>query len=321
MDLRFDFEVRYCGRTSVARGVSGAFLKRSLSLILTRELAELLKADPDSHGRVAKLCAVSSPIDKACRSRQPEAPSIAGRVIARRLQSLHRATAVLLRAYSPMLLEEVLQLDPDRVWREEEPRVARLLEAGDAKSKVLYLVDERWLATWRAWAFWSPPKPSDGVPETKGGDPELPPSAPGPLSSSRLKSDGLKLGSDYRAIGPSLYAYLVLCHGGDGVRLPRARGAVDLYALPAEQAPCVAAGVVAAFVSRRARLRRKPAPAPKPPPPPRVEEDESDADETTCLGTRRPRGPGSVEMGELPTLSPLHDALPPRGDASDAEWP
>jgi len=321
MDLRFDFEVRYCGRTSVARGVSGAFLKRSLSLILTRELAELLRADPDSHGRVGKLCAVSSPIDKACRSRQPEAPSIAGRVIARRLQSLHRATAVLLRAYSPMLLEEVLQLDPDRVWREEEPRVARLLEAGDAKSKVLYLVDERWLATWRAWAFWSPPKPSDGVPETKGGDPELPPSAPGPLSSSRLKSDGLKLGSDYRAIGPSLFAYLVLCHGGGGGRLPRARGAVDLYALPAEQAPCVAAGVVAAFVSRRARLRRKPAPPPKPPPPPRVEEDESDADETTCFGGQRQREPGSVEMGELPTLSPLHDALPPRGDASDAEWP
>ena len=74
----------------------------------------------------------------------------------------------------------------------------------------------------------SPPKPSDGVPETKGGDPELPPSPPGPLSSSRLKSDGLKLGADYRAVGPSLYAYLVLCHGGGGVRLPRAgrRGSV-----------------------------------------------------------------------------------------------
>ena len=143
---------------------------------------------------------------------------MAGRVIARRLQSLHRATAVLLRAYSPMLLEEVLQLDPDRVWREEEPRVARLLEAGDAKSKVLYLVDERWLATWRAWAFWSPPKPSNGVPETKGGDPELPPSPPGPLLNSRLiGADRLKLCADYRAIGPPLYAYLVLCHGGDGV--------------------------------------------------------------------------------------------------------
>ena len=280
MDLRFDFEVRYCGRTSVARGVSGAFLKRSLSLILTRELAELLKAAPDSHGRVAKLCAVSAPIDKACRSRQPEAPSIAGRVIARRLQSLHRATAVLLRAYSPMLLAEVLQLDPDRVWREEEPRVARLLEAGDARSGVLYLVDERWLATWRAWAFWSPPKPSDGVPETKGGDPELPPSAPGPLSSSRLKSDGLKLGSDYRAIGPSLYAYLVLCHGGGGARLPRARGAVDLYALPAEQAQWVGGRVVGAFVWGRARLRREPSAdirgLARSPPPKRIPEPGAD---------------------------------------------
>ena len=109
--------------------------------------------------------------------------------------------------------------------------------------------------------------------------------------------------------------------GGHRARLPRARGAVDLHAPPAEQAPCVAASVVAAFVSRRARLRRKPAPLPKPPPPPRVEEDESDADETTCFGGQRQREPGSVEMGELPTLSPLHDALPPRGDASDAEWP
>ena len=122
------------------------------------------------------------------------------------------------------------------------------------------------------------------------------------------------------SIGPSLFAYLVLCHGGGGARLPRARGAVDLYALPAEQAQCVAAGVVAAFISRRARLRRKPAPPPKPPPPPRVEDDESDADETTCFGGQRQREPGSVEMGELPTLSPLHGALP-AADASDAEWP
>ena len=160
-----------------------------------------------------------------------------------------------------MLLEEVLQLDPDRVWREEPPRCTPI-RGRRREIKVLYLVDERWLATWRQWAFWSPPKPSDGVPETKGGDPELPPSPPGPLSTSRLKSDGLKLGSDYRAIGPSLYAYLVLCHGGGGRQAAARAGAVDLYALPAEQAPCVAASVVAAFVSRRARLRRKPAPPP-----------------------------------------------------------
>ena len=40
--------------------------------------------------------------------------------------------------------------------------------------------------------------------------------------------------------------------------------------------------------------------------------DESDADETTCFGGQRQREPGSVEMGELPTLSNLNDSLPPR---------
>lgn len=331
VDLKFDFEVRYCGRTSIARGLSGAFLKRALALVLTKELAELLLVDDEAHARLAKLCAVAAPIDRACRARHPKAPAQAGRVLARRLQALHRATAVVLRAYSPILVEEVLQLDPQRVWREEEPRVARLLEAGDARSPTLYLVDERWLGAWRAWAFWSPPALGAGVPEAKGPtlDPELPPAPPGPLANARLCSGAsFKLCADYRAVGPSLFAYLALCHGGDNVKLPRARGAAALDAPPAPHAECVAGSMVAAFVSRRARLRRKPAPPPKPPPP-REEESESDADETTCLGSRRPRT-ASIEMGALapalPTRSPLHGALPRPGgdkcgDAPDAEWP
>ena len=142
---------------------------------------------------------------------------------------------------------------------------------------------------------------------------------PGPLSASRLKSDGLKLGSDYRAIGPSLYAYLVLCHGGGGVRLPRARGAVDLYALPAEQAQCVAAGVVAAFISKRARLRLKPAPPPQPPPPPRVEEDESDADERRASGAAS--GPAPSRWASRRLAAPMIARTPARREARNAEWP
>ena len=104
MDLRFDFEVRYCGRTSIARGVSGS-VPQTKSLIDTHAGARRAVAGGPRQSRTrGKLCAVSSPIDKACRSRQPEAPSMAGRVIARRpsiIASGHRRVIEGLQPHAP----------------------------------------------------------------------------------------------------------------------------------------------------------------------------------------------------------------------------
>ncbi|KAH8059847.1 pyridoxal 5'-phosphate synthase [Aureococcus anophagefferens] len=133
--------------------------------------------------------------------------------IGRPRAALHRAAPVpgpALGAYSPALLEGLLRVDVDRVWR-EEPRVARSLDPPRPTdpSDVLYLVDEEWLRAWRSWAFYAPPR---------GGDADPPP-PPGPLSNARLAAPPrpplapYALGVDYRAVSPSLYAYFSLCHG------------------------------------------------------------------------------------------------------------
>ena len=152
-----------------------------------------------------------------------------GRVIARRLQSLHRATAVLLRAYSPMLLEEVLQPTCIECGAKRSPAAARLLEAGDAKPG--FTVDERWSR--RAPGPLEPPGLVMEYQKRRAATPEPPPYRR--ARSLPAEERRLKLGSDYRAIGPSLRVRLVPATAA--AALGYARGARPVRR-PAEQVPC-----------------------------------------------------------------------------------
>ena len=326
--LEFDFEVSYCGRVAVVLGVFAEGIADCLGAVFKRELRELRAVDGGSYAALRPLCRCRSLLDR-CRKREDprrrKAPAVVGRVLAKRFMVLHRSLAVLLDAYSPRLLEEVLQVDVDRIWREEEPRLARLLDPrrAQAPGDVLYVVDGLWLEAWRKWAFWAPPKDGAGAP----GDA---PSPPGPLSDGRLRRPPrpplapLQLGKDYRAVSPSLFAYFARCHGHVGRPLPRYRADPSLRGAAARPARPLAVARVHAFLRAAARNRRPVGPdvdldvdaldaldaldlddAPTPPPPPARP---SARDTTCCISP--PAKPDRDAAGvELPTLSPLHAAL------------
>ena len=325
--LEFDFEVSYCGRVATVESAPAEAVADALARLQATELRELRLVDAASYRALKPLCRVRGLLQRARKQedfRRRKTPAEIGRVLARRFMALHRSLGLLLGAYSPALLEGLLRVDVDRVWREEEPRVARSLDPPRPTdpSDVLYLVDEEWLRAWRSWAFYAPPR---------GGDADPPP-PPGPLSNARLAAPPrpplapYALGVDYRAVSPSLYAYFSLCHGAaDEPGLARRRADPSLLGARAPPARPLAIARVARCLKAAARNRR-----------PVVEAAEDDADdglddvaaevladvadallprappprggETTCC-TPAPKPPDPEAGVELPTLSPLHDAL------------
>lgn len=263
----FEFEIDYCARHSVVQLTeAGGGLGR-----LAAGLADAGKSKLAA--LVAKLAAGEGPTTAGPRF---------GRLMARAVTQAHAALAAT-RAFSKALLD-ALGLDVDRVWREEEPRIAALLDPPAARRNedVAYTIDAAWLQAWRAWVTWRPSEAGAY------------PSPPGPSSAGAV------------LVSASLWAYFEAVHGKRGDRMARHRGNAE-KSLPARP---VALGILQRAWRRRLRSR----PISDRTTPPSDFDNLRRAPATNCLakadacqGTQ-PDDSNELELVVRPTVSPLHAA-------------
>lgn len=194
----FDFEVDYCARSSMV-----SVTERNGGLTaLAQCFSTLGKAKPSTIA--SRLARGDGPDDAIAGYRL-------GRYLARQLTGAHCDLA---RSglFSGDIVR-VLGIDIDRVWREEEPRIATLLDAPELRDdpQVTYCLNAEWLQRWQTWVKWRPSANTPCAPEP-----------PGPVEcvgSVRLSA--------------SLFAYFDAVHGRRGHRQARIRSHPDEPSLPA----------------------------------------------------------------------------------------
>ncbi|KAH8076470.1 hypothetical protein JL721_475 [Aureococcus anophagefferens] len=294
------------------RRAPAAAVADALARLQATELRELRLVDAASYRALKPLCRVRGLLQRARKQedfRRRKTPTEIGRVLARRFMALHRSLGLLLGAYSPALLEGLLRVDVDRVWREEEPRVARSLDPPRPTdpSDVLYLVDEEWLRAWRSWAFYAPPRAATRTRRRRRARSNALPRRRRPRCT--LASTTAPCRRRSMPTFPSATARPTsrASRGGARTEPPGARRRAPGDRARAARCPRRATGGPSSRPRRTtpttARRRRGgPRDATPPVPPPPL------GGETTCC-TPAPKPPDPEAGVELPTLSPLHDAL------------
>lgn len=285
----FDFEVDYCARSSM---VSVTELNGGLTA-LADCFSALGKAKPSAIA--SRLARGDGPDDATSGYRL-------GRYLARQLTSAHCDLAR--SGLFSNGIVQVLGIDVDRVWREEEPRIATLLDPPELRDdpQVTYCLNAKWLQRWQTWVKWRPSADTPCAPEP-----------PGPVEcvgSVRLSA--------------SLFAYFDAVHGRRGQRHARTRARPDKPSLPARP--------IALAILQRAwrRSRGQPSRFGRPQLTPRCDEvcppaetaayETSSKQEDICYASHgtlapacfrpspRPASPDEVELVSRHIISPLHAA-------------
>lgn len=166
-----EFEIDYCARTSSLR-LRDEFSFRKLAACFATTRPKLAKFLVD--GFDEKI-----------------APRL-GRLVARILTRTHSDLAR--KGFFSADIVAALRLDVDRVWREEEPRIAALLDPPKLRktTDVLYSIDATWIQIWRDWIRWHPARTDLPIP-------------PGPVVPAPPDQGVL--------VSASLWAYFEAVHG------------------------------------------------------------------------------------------------------------